>query len=143
MSNIRINSIDVNRTKEETPPPSYTDLNPLTFNHQIQGQWIPNNPSHTHVAFRVIDPQMDSIENYKIWSITNTLCCCLCLGLFACHYSYETDALKLRGDIQGALKASKNARILNITATLIGTVIIFLYILTHIYLSYALIQTKT
>jgi hypothetical protein len=71
----------------------------------------------------------DSIEAHKVWSIFNILCCQLCLGCIACHYSMKTRTLKKHGDIQGAIKASKQARNMNIAATVCGIFCILLYFL--------------
>jgi hypothetical protein len=66
----------------------------------------------------------DEIESYKIWSILNILFCCSCLGCIACYYSNETEDLKKKRNIQGALYASEKARNINVIATVTGTIII-------------------
>jgi hypothetical protein len=100
--------------------------------YEPQSQWREtervNNTSNMYPALRMMNPQLDQIENFKIWSVINTLCCCLCLGLVACHYSFETENYKVRGDFQSALRASKNARMFNIIATVIGLILTTYYI---------------
>jgi hypothetical protein len=82
----------------------------------------------------LIDPQpiiiqsRDQIKSYTYWSILNIFCCCLCLGCLACYYSNQTKDLKRMDDIQGAFNASKKARIINIIATIIGIIFIFINI---------------
>ncbi len=70
--------------------------------------------------------QIVYISEYTGWSIFNILCCCVILGILACVKSRETRDRKRFGDLQGALKASKSAKILNICATVIGIIIIII-----------------
>jgi hypothetical protein len=131
MSNIPTSSIADDLSKNinhEESPPSYTDLNPIQF----QPEWRINHPD-THYVLTVIDPELNNIQNHKFWSILNILCCCFCLGLIACHYSYETDLFILKGNIQGALSASRTARKINIIATILGTTVFFICIIYMIY----------
>ncbi len=74
----------------------------------------------------------DEIETYKLWSIFNILCCCLCLGCVAYHFSMHTDSLKKQGNIQDALNASKHARLMNIITTIAGIILIGIYIVYQI-----------
>jgi Interferon-induced transmembrane protein/GYF domain 2 len=50
------------------------------------------------------------IPNYLWQSIVATIFCCWPLGIPAIVYAAKVDGLKARGDIQGALAASKNAK---------------------------------
>jgi len=70
--------------------------------------------------------QIVCISEYTGWSIFNIMCCCVILGILACVKSRETRDRKRFGDLQGALKASKSAKILNIFATIIGIFIIII-----------------
>jgi hypothetical protein len=72
--------------------------------------------------------QIVYISEYMGWSIFNILFCCVILGGFACMKSRETRDRKRFGDLQGALKASKSAKTLNIWATVIGIVIIIIFV---------------
>jgi len=67
--------------------------------------------------------ELNSIENYQVWSILNILCCCWILGCVACYFSLETNNHKVRGDVQGALNASRNARTINIISTVLGIIL--------------------
>lgn len=71
---------------------------------------------------------INNVESYQCWSIFNTLSCCLCLGCMACVYSIETRKLKKQGNFRGALKASKQARNLNIIDTISGIILITLWL---------------
>jgi heme/copper-type cytochrome/quinol oxidase subunit 2 len=70
--------------------------------------------------------QIVYVSEYTGWSIFNILCCCLILGILAFVKSRETRNKKRFGDLQGALQASKSAKILNICATVIGIIIIII-----------------
>jgi hypothetical protein len=135
MSNIPTSSVDGDRSKNvdhEESPPSYIGLNPLLNkpNNPIQPQaeWKVNHPD-THCVLRVTDPELNNIQNYQGWSILNILCCCWCLGCVACYYSCKTDSFISKGNIQSALSASRNARTINIIATVLGIIIILINII--------------
>jgi hypothetical protein len=137
VNDLSIGRITENVVSEE--PPSYESIYPESINypntssaiHQSQSE-LRYNINSTSVF---IDPQLtitqstNKIKSYLIWSIFNICCCwcCVCLGCVACYYSSKTNDLKIGGDIQGALNASKKARIINIIATVIGIIIIFFY----------------
>ncbi len=128
----------------EKDPPSYACEYPLsnntynvgqnTIQSQPQPQFVPTGNvvvTTAHVP-KVVNPVLNDINNYQCWSILNILCCCICLGAVACYYSSKTDSALLRGDIQGALNASRNARTFNIIATVIGVIIITLNIINQV-----------
>jgi len=145
--NIVLDNISKDETTENIvhkEPPRYGFLNPLALNqtnnigprqipYQPQPQWTPmgnvRNPSNIYVSPLSMNPSLTEIDTYKVWSILNILCCCLCLGFVACYYSSETEEAKQRGDIQRALNASKNAQIFNIIATIVGIILITIIIL--------------
>ncbi|CAF0934775.1 unnamed protein product [Adineta steineri] len=83
-------------------------------------------PSQRQLVSR--NNNLDEIETYMCWSIFNTLCCCICLGYIACCFSGTVEDLLEEGNIQGALRASKVARKMNILATFVGIFIIIVYI---------------
>jgi hypothetical protein len=60
------------------------------------------------------------IKSYQSWSIFNTLCCCLGLGIVALIYSCMTKQLKKQVNFDEARKASRKALIYNIIATITG-----------------------
>jgi hypothetical protein len=51
-----------------------------------------------------------SIPNYLVQSILVTLFCCLPLGVVAIVYAAQVNGKVQAGDIQGAMDASKNAK---------------------------------
>ncbi|CAF0935902.1 unnamed protein product [Adineta steineri] len=84
---------------------------------QPQRQLISTNNNH------------DEIESYMCWSIFSILFCGVGLGCIACCFSLKVGHLFEQGDTQGALRASKDARTMNILATLFGIIIIIICIL--------------
>ena len=52
-----------------------------------------------------------SVPNYLVYSILCTLCCCLPFGIAAIVYSSQVNSKLLKGDYEGALAASKNAKL--------------------------------
>jgi hypothetical protein len=118
------------------PPPNESQLNNTNISAAVQHQ--PQSRNNGNSARSFVDKTKtqslsgDQIETYQGWSILNTLCCCLCLGLAALHFSYNAKSLKQQGDIQGASNASKNALRINIVATIIGIFLIIITIMHHL-----------
>lgn len=109
-------------------PPTYDDATNPSSKRNENGndpRWGRANP---YVAPIMIDVNINNIESYMGWSILNIFCCCLCFGLLACFYSSETNDAKIRGDILGALNASRKARTINIIATILGIIITINYV---------------
>jgi Interferon-induced transmembrane protein/zinc-ribbon domain len=52
-----------------------------------------------------------AIPNYLVQSVLVTLCCCLPLGVVAIVNSAQVDSRIAAGDIAGAQRASKNAKL--------------------------------
>jgi hypothetical protein len=60
-----------------------------------------------------VSPQskdLTTITDYTIWSVLVTVLCCLIPGIMAVVKSVQCSNLKLRGDYEGALAASKAAK---------------------------------
>ena len=72
-------------------------------------------------------------KTYMGYSVFNTVCCCLCIGIAAIIFSAKTKEANKRGDYQEAEKYSKKAKRLNKTAFLTGLVILIFYILLNYY----------
>ncbi|CAF0908407.1 unnamed protein product [Adineta steineri] len=84
-------------------------------------------PSQHQLVSRNNNP--DEIESYMCWSTFSILFCGVGLGCIACCFSWNAGRLFEQGDTQGALRASKAARTMNILATLFGIIIIIICIL--------------
>uniref|UniRef100_A0A3B4GPT1 Uncharacterized protein n=1 Tax=Pundamilia nyererei TaxID=303518 RepID=A0A3B4GPT1_9CICH len=67
-------------------------------------------------------------SSYLGWSIFNTFCCCLPLGIAAIIYSSKVESANGRGDIDRAEDASKTAKTLNIAGLICGIIIIIIYV---------------
>jgi len=66
------------------------------------------------------------VQTYLGWSIFSTLCCCLPLGIAAIIFSRKVQDANMMGETSKAEEASRKAKIINISALVIG--IIFLII---------------
>ncbi|CAF1500047.1 unnamed protein product [Rotaria sordida] len=110
----------------EPPPPYESCVNNANTSLEVHYQsrlGSRNNDECTQAFVEARSPptqSIDQIETYIVWSIFNILCCCLCFGCLACCYGNKTQQLKERNDVQGALKASKQARTWNTIATIFG-----------------------
>ena len=67
-----------------------------------------------------------AIPNYLVQSILVTFCCCLPFGIVAVVYAAQVNDKAARGDIAGAMNASRNAKIWSIVSFSLGLVIILL-----------------
>ncbi len=63
-----------------------------------------------------------AIPNYLWQSIVVTVLCCVPFGIPAIVYAAKVDGLKARGDIQGAMAASKNAKMWCLIAMILGLI---------------------
>ncbi|KAJ8347552.1 hypothetical protein SKAU_G00261410 [Synaphobranchus kaupii] len=63
-------------------------------------------------------------SSYLAWSIVNTLCCCLPIGVAAIVFSTRVNNAIATGDLTTAESASRTAKILNIVALVLGLIII-------------------
>ncbi|XP_059184398.1 proline rich transmembrane protein 1B-like [Centropristis striata] len=72
--------------------------------------------------------QRDIAPTYLGWSIFNTLCCCLPLGIAAIIYSVKADSANTHGDGARALEASRTARTLNVIALVCGIILLIIFI---------------
>lgn len=49
-------------------------------------------------------------DNYLVWAILSTIFCCLATGIASIIYSSKVNEAYAQGDYDGALRASKNAK---------------------------------
>nr|XP_054598659.1 interferon-induced transmembrane protein 3-like [Nothobranchius furzeri] len=66
--------------------------------------------------------------DYLAWSIFNTLCCCLPLGIAAIIFSSKAKGANESGNSVAAQEASKTARTLNIIACVCGVIFLIIII---------------
>ncbi|XP_030007055.1 proline rich transmembrane protein 1B-like [Sphaeramia orbicularis] len=67
-------------------------------------------------------------QSYLAWSIFNTLCCCLPLGIAAIVYSSRVQSANAAGETVAAEEASRTAKILNIIALVCGIIVLIIVI---------------
>ena len=113
------------------PAPPYTPYNagydqnkpiPVTTIHP--GPQAP--PTHVLVQANQVQPNPSSIPDYSLFSVIVCLLCCWPLGLVAIMRSHECKNAKMRGDVQSALKYSRQARNLCCIGLALGLVCIIL-----------------
>lgn len=73
------------------------------------------------------------IPNYLWQSIVVTIFCCWPFGIPAIVYAAKVDGLKARGDIQGALAASKNAKTWCLVSLILGLIVVAVVIVIQVF----------
>ena len=68
-----------------------------------------------------------NIPNYLWQSIVVTLCCCLPLGIVAIIFAAQVNDKLRSGDIQGAMQASKQAKMFCLIALGLGLLVMLIY----------------
>ncbi|CAB1348512.1 unnamed protein product [Coregonus sp. 'balchen'] len=68
------------------------------------------------------------VPSYLGWSIFNTLCCCLPIGIVAIICSCRADKANAVGEATAAAEASRIAKILNIVGLVIGIVLLIIIV---------------
>ncbi|MBS3738494.1 CD225/dispanin family protein [Mesohalobacter halotolerans] len=71
--------------------------------------------------------QQPKPPNYLALAILSTIFCCLPLGIVSIVFSTQVNSKYAAGDYDGALKASKNAKLFWILAAVIGVVVAIIY----------------
>lgn len=66
--------------------------------------------------------------NHLVWAILSTIFCCLPLGVVSIVFAAQVNGKHASGDIAGAQEASRKARSFALWSTIIGAVVIVLYI---------------
>lgn len=73
-------------------------------------------------------------DNYLVWAILSTVLCCLPLGIVSIIKSTEVNSKWEKGDVEGAMKSSKDAKkwaiwgaIIGVAAYVIGSILYFLF----------------
>jgi hypothetical protein len=62
-------------------------------------------------------------QNYLVWAILSTICCCLPLGVASIVFASQVNSKWSGGDFAGAYEASKKAKTFAIWATVAGVVV--------------------
>jgi predicted secreted protein len=67
--------------------------------------------------------------NYLVWAILSTLFCCLPLGVASIVFAAQVNSKWQAGDVAGAKDSSDKARRFALWGTIIGAVLIVLYLI--------------
>lgn len=67
-------------------------------------------------------------DNYLVWAILATLCCCLPAGIPAIVYAAQVDGKWAGGDCAGAQQASDNAKLWSLISLGVGLVGSLIYV---------------
>jgi hypothetical protein len=51
-----------------------------------------------------------TVPSHMVWAVLSTILCCLPFGIVAIIYAAQVNTLVFRGDITGAMRASRTAR---------------------------------
>lgn len=89
----------------------------------------PYSPPVAHAPVSPVSYNAQVIPNYLWQSIVVTILCCWPLGIPGIVYAAKVDGLKARGDIAGAMAASKNAKMWTGIAFGLGLTVIVIYII--------------
>jgi hypothetical protein len=66
--------------------------------------------------------------NHLVWAILSTLFCCLPLGIAAIVFAAQVNSKYNAGDYAGAQESSRKARAFSLWSTIIGVVLVLLWI---------------
>ncbi|KAL2085393.1 hypothetical protein ACEWY4_018713 [Coilia grayii] len=80
-----------------------------------------------------MDTSRSAAPSYLAWSIFNTFCCCLPLGIAAIIYSSRVNSANQAGDRARAESASNTTKKLNIAGLVCGIILIIVVILLRVY----------
>jgi len=82
---------------------------------------------------QTIQPQQSPPPNYLVFAILTTIFCCQILGIVSIVFAAQVNSKWNAGDYQGALNASKNAKLWAWVSTLSGFIIILGFTLLSIF----------
>lgn len=70
--------------------------------------------------------------NHLVWAILSTLFCCLPLGIASIVFAAQVNSKWQAGDVAGAQHASDRARTFALWGTIIGAVLLVLYVVAAV-----------
>ena len=62
-------------------------------------------------------------QNYLVWAILSTICCCLPFGIVSIFYSTQVSSKMAAGDIAGAYDCSNKAKTWAIVSAIVGAIV--------------------
>ena len=88
------------------------------------GSAIPRSPQ--------ISGQLPEVQNYLVPAILVTVCCCPLFGVVSIVYGAQVGSKLTSGDYQGALQASKNARMWMLIGLVLGGIAVFFQLIAFL-----------
>ena len=79
-------------------------------------------------------------DNYLVWAILTTICCCWPLGIVAIVYAAKVNNLYMTGQYQAAQEASANAKKWSIITAIGGPVVVLLYVIFYVIMGAAIVS---
>lgn len=79
-------------------------------------------------------------DNYLVWAILTTICCCWPLGIVAIVYAAKVNNLYMTGQYQAAQEASANAKKWSIITAIGGAVVVLLYVIFYVIMGAAIVS---
>ncbi|XP_076147386.1 interferon-induced transmembrane protein 1-like [Alosa pseudoharengus] len=76
-----------------------------------------------------METSRSNAPSYLAWSIFNTFCCCLPLGIAAIIFSTRVNSANIAGDQARAESDSRTTKYLNIAALVCGIIFLTIFIL--------------
>ena len=67
--------------------------------------------------------------NHLVWAILSTLFCCLPLGVASIVFAAQVNSKWAAGDVNGAMDSSKKARSFALWGTIVGGVLVVIYVI--------------
>jgi hypothetical protein len=113
------------------PPPPYQPASQQTYYQQQTAQ---PNPYSQFGAETVRPPLPD---NYLVWAILTTICCCMPLGIVSIVHSSKVNSAYYAGDYEGAIRASEDAKKWAMWSAIVFGICLVLYFLFLFFLALA------
>jgi len=76
-------------------------------------------------------PPVPKPDNYLVWAILSTICCCLPFGIVSIVYAAKVDGLYSGGQYQQAREASENAKKWAIISAVVGIAVSVVYLIFY------------
>jgi hypothetical protein len=73
-------------------------------------QIMPANQAVPVAQATVLPPAGTQVENYLVWAILSTICCCIPLGIPAIVFSTQVNSKLAAGDVTGARESARKAK---------------------------------
>ena len=77
------------------------------------------------------------VPNHLVWAILSTLFCCLPLGVASIVFAAQVNGKWAAGDFAGAQESARKARQFALWSTIVGVVVIVLYVILVVVLGVA------